>query len=114
MLTAATVTVTGLGLSGAQAGDYSLNNPTETASANITPLSVTGSISANNKVYDGLTTATFTSGPITGVFSGDLVIVAGGAASFNTKDVATATTVTATGLSLSGRSGGGLYAGQYN
>ena len=46
------VTATGLTLSGTQADDYSLVNPTETASANITPLTVSGSI-INDTNADG-------------------------------------------------------------
>src|SRR5262249_14004375 len=53
-----TVTVSGLSLSGPQAGNYTLVQPI-TTSANITPrpLTVTG-VKANDKVYDGTTTAT--------------------------------------------------------
>jgi subtilase family serine protease len=104
--TATTVTVTGLSLSGAQAGDYVLSNPTETASATITAFSITGSITANNKIYDGTTSATIATRSLTGVLGSDAVTLAGGSATFNSKDVASATTVTATGLSLSGAQAG--------
>src|SRR5204863_431034 len=55
--TGKTVTVSGLSISGADASNYSLTQPSTTA--NITPkaLTVTG-ITASNKVYDGNTTAT--------------------------------------------------------
>ena len=54
-----TVTDVGLGLSGSAAGNYQLASTTATSTANITPapLSVSG-ITADNKVYDGTTTAT--------------------------------------------------------
>ena len=55
---ATTVTVTGLALGGASAGNYTLNNTTETAPATISALSLTGSVTANNKTYDGTTAAT--------------------------------------------------------
>ena len=70
------VTVSGLGLSGAQAGDYTLTQPVG-LTANITPatLTVTG-VNASNKVYDGTTTATLTGASgLSGVYSGDTVTV---------------------------------------
>ena len=101
-----TVTAGNFTLAGAQAGDYYLANPTETAAAAITPLTISGSIAANNKIYDGTTAATLASQSLTGIFAGDAVSLVGGVATFNTPDVATANTVTATGLSLSGAQAG--------
>src|SRR4029077_1303084 len=45
------VTVSGLTLGGAQAGDYALTQPTTTANITLATLTVSG-ITANNKVYD--------------------------------------------------------------
>ena len=57
MGTGITVTVAGLTISGAQAGDYTLTQPTTTA--NITPAALTVSgITAANKVYNASTAAT--------------------------------------------------------
>ena len=53
--TGITVTVAGLTISGAQAGDYTLTQPTTTA--NITPAPLTVTAVTNTKVYDGTTTA---------------------------------------------------------
>ena len=54
------MTVSGLTISGAQAGDYTLTQPTTTA--NITPASLTVSgITAANKVYDASTAAALNS-----------------------------------------------------
>ena len=56
-----TVTTSGFTISGAQAGDYSLTQPT--TAANITPYGLTVSgVTANNKVYDNTTTATLNTG----------------------------------------------------
>ena len=68
--TGKTVTAIGLGLSGAQAGDYLLVNPTETATANVTPQGISGSVAANNKVFcDGTTAATLSGESLTGAVS---------------------------------------------
>ena len=55
-----TVNVSGLSLSGANAGDYSLTAPS--LSANITAKALTGlgTLGANSKIYDATTTATLT------------------------------------------------------
>src|SRR5207245_5060898 len=55
--TGKTVTGTGLSLSGADAGNYTVNS-TATTTADITALGITGSITANGKTYDANTAAT--------------------------------------------------------
>ena len=55
--TGKTVTVTGLTLTGADAGKYILVQPTTTADITAATLTVTG-ITAGDKVYDGTTDAT--------------------------------------------------------
>ncbi len=50
-----TVTVAGLTIGGAQAGDYTLTQPATTA--NITPAPLTITAVTNTKVYDGTTSA---------------------------------------------------------
>ena len=55
--TGKTVTVTGLSLSGTDAGKYTLVQPTTTADITAATVTVTG-ITADNKVYDGTTDAT--------------------------------------------------------
>ncbi|WP_233828379.1 beta strand repeat-containing protein [Paraburkholderia sp. ZP32-5] len=61
-------------LGGTDAGNYVIAQPTGVLSANITPatLTVTGT-SANNKVYDGTTTATLTGGTLSGLIGSDSV-----------------------------------------
>jgi len=56
-----TVSATGLGLTGTDAGNYTVNT-TATALADITQASLTGSITAANKVYDTTTAATISGG----------------------------------------------------
>ena len=106
--TAKTVTFSGLGLTGAQAFDYSLTDPSGTTTAAVTPQALTAtSVTANNKVYDGTTSATLTgSYSFTGLYTGDAVSLSetGATATFDTIHVATGKTVSITGLALSGMS----------
>src|SRR5215813_5106455 len=71
------------------------------SSFNVNPAIVTGSISANNKIYDGTTAATIGSRTLSGALAGDDVSLSGGTATFATKSVGTAT-----GLTLSGVTAG--------
>jgi predicted RNA-binding protein len=100
-----TVTVTGLGLYGADAGNYVVNS-TATTTAEITPASLIGSITADNKVYDGTTAATITGRNLAGVLAGDDVDYVGGTAVFDSKNVGTGKLVSASGLNLSGAEAG--------
>ena len=68
-----TVNVTGLALSGAQAGNYQLSRDLATTTANITPLTVTGSFTAGNKVYDSTTAASITGTTVNGKIVSDFV-----------------------------------------
>jgi Ca2+-binding RTX toxin-like protein len=104
-----TVTVSGLTLSGAQAGDYVISAPTTTA--NITPATLTVSgITAGNKVYDSTTTATLNTGSasLNGVYSGDSVtlVTTNAAGTFASQNVGNNITVTVSGLTLSGAQAG--------
>ncbi len=101
--TGLTVTSTST-LGGANASNYTLSQPTG-LTANITALSVTVTgLTANNKTYDGTTTATFTGGTVSGVLGGDVVtLVASG--TFPSKNIGTGLTVTSTST-LGGADGG--------
>ena len=109
--TGITVQVAGLTLAGANAGNYTLTQPTTTA--NITAATISGSCTAAGKVYDGGTSATiltrsFTTTP----FGTDNLTLVGGTASFankNVNPVGTPKTVTGTGFTL-----GGTDAGNYH
>ena len=104
--TGKTVTGTGFTLTGTSAGNYSLASSTLTTTADITAKQLTGHFTAANKEYNGLDGATITGRTLTGVISGDTVSLTGGAATFNTPNVGTGKTVTATGFTLTGASAG--------
>ena len=87
-------------LGGAGASNYVLAQPTN-ITANITPLALTVSASANSKVYNGNVGATATLST-TGVLAGDTVNFNDTSASFSNKNVGVGKTVTVSGISLSG------------
>ncbi len=100
------VTVNGLHLGGRDAGNYLLVQPTILA-ADITPATLTVSgLAAQNKTYDGTTTATLNTGGATlvGVVSGDLVTLSTPAATgaFADPGVGNDKLITVSGLALSG------------
>lgn len=104
--TGKTVTVTGLGLSGGDAGNYELAATSGSLSANITPKQLTvGSATVADKVYDGSTTASVTAVALTGVVEGDDVGTSA-SGSFDTRNVGTGKTVTVTGVTLTGGDAG--------
>ena len=72
-----TVTVSGLTLGGAAAGNYTLASTTATTTATITAVALTPAVTAANKVYDGTLGATLTSCTLTGVLGGDVVSCTG-------------------------------------
>ncbi len=77
------VSATGITIQGTDAGNYSYNG-TATGNADITPLGITGSFTAGNKVYNGNTTATVLTQSLTDVLAGDELNVSltGGSAEF--------------------------------
>jgi len=77
-----------------------------TATGTITALGITGSITADNKVYDATNAATIAGRTLAGVLGTDVVSYSGGVASFNTKNVGTGKTVTGTALVLAGADAG--------
>jgi trimeric autotransporter adhesin len=99
------VTFTGVGLSGADAGNYSLTQPTATATITPQALTVTG-VTASNKIYNGNTVAAadFSNVALVGVIAGDTVtpVSSAATANFSSKTVAAGKTVTIAGLTLAG------------
>ncbi|WP_246038936.1 beta strand repeat-containing protein [Peristeroidobacter soli] len=96
------VTVTGFTLSGSDAGNYTLNQPTGLA-ASITRAQLTMvGVTAQDKVYDATTTATLSGGTLTGVLLSDNVTAGPGAGNFADKNVGTGKAVTTTGFELGG------------
>ena len=90
---------------GADVGNYAITDQV-TTTANIGKLAIVGSITGQDKVYDGNATATIGFRNLTGVISGDAVTYTSGTASFGDKNAGIAKTLTATGLSLTGADAG--------
>ena len=95
------VTVLRVTLSGGDAGNYTVTQPSG-LTADITVLHITGSFTAANKIYDGNNSATVLTRSLVGAISGDAVSLSGGTATFSDKTVGNGKTVTLTGASLSG------------
>ena len=102
--TAKPVTIAGISLSGADAQNYTLTQPT--ATADITAKSLTVTITVQNKVYDGSSSAIIASQGLTGVVGQDAVSLTGGTATFANKNAGIGKTVTVSGLTLSGADAG--------
>ena len=98
------VSVDGIAVAGADAGNYDLLNTTAATTAAITKAGLTVSFTAADKPYDGTTSATITGASASGVVGSEDVSVDSSAASasFADKDVGATKTVTATGFALSG------------
>jgi hypothetical protein len=90
----------GTGGSAGLASNYTLTGGTD--AVNVGTLTITVAGTANNKIYDGNTSATVATLGSSGVISGDTVTFADTSATFNTKNVLTATTVTIAGISDAG------------
>lgn len=95
---AKTVSISGVALSGTDAGNYSVTT-TGTTTSNITPRSLSVTYAGNNKVYDGGTTATVVA--TDDRVSGDALTV-NRTAVFADKNVANGKAVAVSGVSLSG------------
>lgn len=104
------IIVSGISISGADSGNYSVNPSAETnADINAKPLSVMG-VTASSKIYDGMTTAMvdFSSSELEGVVSPDEVILntENGVGSFADKNIGVGKVVTILGLALDGTHAG--------
>lgn len=99
------VTVSGLGLSGADAGNYTLTAPSG-FTADITARPLTPAVVVSSKIYDGTDAATITSYSVSNAISGDIVNATGGTATFDTKDVGNDKAVTIVDLTLTGADAG--------
>ena len=82
--------------------NYSLASGDANTSADVTAASLTGSITAANKNYDGNNSATIATRSLSGVIGSEDVSLVGGSATFADKNVGVAKAVSATGLALSG------------
>ena len=103
------VAVSGLALSGADAGNYALAQPELSAAITPAGLTVDGALAAD-KVYDGTTDATvdFTAATLAGVVAGEDVSLdaAAAIAAFATRDVGADKPVSVAGLALAGADAG--------
>nr|WP_300598434.1 YDG domain-containing protein [uncultured Sphingomonas sp.] len=99
-----TVTASGITLSGADAGNYVVN-ATTTALADILAKTITATLAANGRVYDGTTAATGTLG-LNGVVAGDAVSAGSTGMAFDSRNAGVGRTVTASGITLSGADAG--------
>ena len=107
------VSVAGLTISGAQASDYTLTQPTPHRQHHPGRSDGLGHHGAN-KVYDASTAATLSTAGATlvGVFSGDTVTLgtSGATGTFASQNVGTGITVTVAGLTISGAQASRLHA----
>ncbi|OHV98798.1 hypothetical protein AKG95_06305, partial [Janthinobacterium lividum] len=101
-----TVNVSGIGLGGADAGNYTLFSDTASGTGAITPkaLTVTG-VTAGNKVYDGTLAASLTGGALNGLVSGETLSLSGLTGTFATQNAASNIAVTARGAQLADGTG---------
>jgi filamentous hemagglutinin family protein len=103
-----TVSVGGITVTGADATNYTQQNTTTTTTATITPKGLTATVSASDKVYDSTTSATATLSNVRGLVGSETVTISGNSATFNSADVATASTVTVNSIQLGDGTNGGL------
>jgi filamentous hemagglutinin family protein len=94
------ISVSGLALSGANAGNYALSTNTAAATGSITPRTLNVGTNGGNKTYDGSTAAALilTDDRV----NGDSLALAGASASFADKNVGTGKAVTVTGITMGG------------
>jgi filamentous hemagglutinin family protein len=104
--TAKTVSVTGITVSGSDAGNYSLNNSSVNTTANITPKIITVTAIGTDKIYDGSTTDTVNLSS-SGVLTQDLRNVQfNSVAAFSNKNVGVGKVVAVSNISVSGSQSG--------
>ncbi|WP_258398564.1 YDG domain-containing protein [Herbaspirillum rubrisubalbicans] len=101
------VLVSGYTLTGTDAGNYNLVQPSGlNATISKADLAVAG-LSVANKIYDGTTTATLTgTGSVTALGSDVVTLSGSGAASFANKNVGTGKSIVISGYTLGGTDGG--------
>ena len=96
------VTVSGITLDGADAGNYIVTQPTGlTADITAKALTVTG-MAADNKTYDGNANATLNGGSLDGVIGLEDVTFSGQSGAFADKNAGTGKAVTVSGITLGG------------
>jgi gliding motility-associated-like protein len=94
------INITGINLTGVDAGNYSLTSSTITGTASITARGITISAIAMSKPYDGNKIAAVTLSD--DKISGDIITPLYTLAEFDTKEIGNNKTVTVTGISIQG------------
>ncbi len=104
------VTISGISLSGLDAGNYVYSGTPVSTLADITPASITAvsGVTAANRVYDGTTAATVSTAgaALTGLIGGDSLALTGGVGAFSDKNVGPGKSVLIVGLGLGGTDAG--------
>ncbi|WP_159881444.1 YDG domain-containing protein [Paenibacillus puerhi] len=112
-----TVAVSGLALTGADAGNYALQSYSTTADITVKTVAVTG-ITASSKAYDGQTAAALdvSAAGLNGAVAGDQVVldVSQAAGAFADKQAGSRKTVAVSGLSLTGVDAGNYAVAAYS
>ena len=98
------VSVGGIAIGGADAANYALQNVTASATANITPRSLTVSATGVDKVYNATTAATVTLS--VNHLSSDVVTTSYTTATYSDKNVGTGKTVVVDGITIGGTDAG--------
>ncbi|MCM2308406.1 MAG: YDG domain-containing protein, partial [Sulfuritalea sp.] len=101
--TAKPVAISGITLSGTDAGNYTLADTTAATTADITPATLTPSFGSFDKIYDGSTTATAS---VTDNRIGSDALTLSYNANFSDRHAAAGKLVTVNGISLSGADAG--------
>ena len=102
------VTISGIGISGLDAGNYALSSTTLNTTASIRQKALSASLSVTPKLYDGQTTATGNLTITSGLVGDEKVTATVDAAEFQTKNVVGNNLVTVKSLSLADESSGEL------
>jgi parallel beta-helix repeat protein len=84
------------------AGDVNFHPSSGSQSVTVNTKALTPAITASSKTYDGTPAATILTHTLTGALGGDIVLLTGGTASFNDKNVGNGKLVTVGGFSLTG------------
>ncbi len=107
--TAKPISTSNFMLAGADAGNYTLTQPSLTADITIANLTISG-VTADSKTYDGNTSATLNTGSasLIGIFGTDVVnlITSGATGSFSDKNAGPAIQVSTTGFAIAGADAG--------
>jgi filamentous hemagglutinin family protein len=101
--TGKTVTVSGIALSGADAGNYTVNTST-TATADIAKAVLAVTAHANDKIYDG--SANATTSLTDNRIAGDSLVLSSAGAAFSDKNAGSGKAVTVSGLNVTGADAG--------